>query len=167
MLLLFIFSSILIFLLYSAYAYLRDSKSCKCIQNQLYPIRLKYLELVILSMNIITLTFAFIGSEFKVLDILVKSGISIYTSMIIMSLIILLFYSYFVYNVYKFRQTTTTDCKCADKWPRMFIYLQAILMALMLTVTLYASITMLSRTSTGSIIKKLSPKAVSFKRSSK
>ncbi len=167
MLVRFIISSISIFLLYSAYAYLRDSKSCKCIQDKRYPARLKNLELVILSFNIITLTLAFIGSEFNVLHILAKSGISIYTIGTIVVLIMLSFYSYFVYNVYKFRQTTACDCKCADKWPRMFIYLQAIVITLMLIVTVWGSVSILSaKSSIGSTIKKLSPKPLSFKRSS-
>ena len=75
MLVRFVFSSISIFLLYSAYAYLRDSTSCKCIQDQRYPTRLKNMELIMLSMNILTLTAAFIGSEFKIMHVLIKSGI--------------------------------------------------------------------------------------------
>lgn len=167
MLVRFIISSISIFLLYSAYAYLRDSTSCKCIQDKRYPARLKNLELIILSFNIIALTFAFIGSEFNVLHILAKSGISLYTIGMIAALIMVSFYSYFVYNVYNFRQTTTHDCKCADKWPRIFIYLQAILITLMLIVTVWGSVSILSAKSViGSTIKKLSPKSLSFKRSS-
>ena len=163
MLFTFIFSSIIIFLLYSAYAYLRDTKSCKCIQDQRYPNRLKIMELIMLSMNIITLTVAFIGSQFNMMHILAKSGISPVHIAIIVATFIFIFYSYFVYNVYKFRQTTTYDCQCADKWPRMFIYLQAFLVVIMLFITLQTSVSMLSRSPVGSTLKKLSPKPISFK----
>ena len=168
MLVTFIISAIIIFLLYSAYAYLRDTKSCKCIQDQRYPTRLKNMELIMLSMNILTLTAAFIGSEFKIMHVLIKSGISLAHIAIIVAIILISFYSYFVYNVYKFRQTTPYDCQCADKWPRIFIYVQTFLIVLMLVITLLGSLSMMkSKSPIVSTFKKLSPKPVSFKSSRK
>lgn len=168
MLVKFIFSSITIFLLYSAYAYLRDTKTCKCIKGQHYPTRLKNLELIMLSLNILTLTMAFIGSEMNLMSIIVKSGISIYAIGIIFALIVISFYSYFVYNVYKFRQTIETHCDCADKWPYYYIILQAIIIVLSFIIAVFASGYMLtSKNNIGSAVKRLSQKPSSFRKSYK
>ena len=165
MLVRFIISTITIFLLYSTYAYLRDSTSCNCIKDRRYPARLKNFELLILSVNIIVLTMAFIGSEFNMLELIHRSGISIYTIGAISGLIMLAFYSYFVYNVYKFRQTTESNCQCADKWPRMFIMVQAGIISLSLLITIFSSVSMLSaKSSIRGTLKRLSYKKSSYKK---
>ena len=48
--------------------------------------------------------------------------------------VILAVYVIFVMNVYKLYQSMPSDCECALKWPRFYIYLQALIMtAILLT----------------------------------
>jgi hypothetical protein len=56
--------------------------------------------------------------------------------------VILAVYVIFVMNVYKLYQSMPSDCECALKWPRFYIYLQALIMTAVLITFVVAILLM-------------------------
>jgi drug/metabolite transporter (DMT)-like permease len=126
-------SIISIVLLYFAYAYLKGLKTCAC-ANDLYATRLKNLESILLGFNVMIFCFAVLSS-FHLFNALDKIKQHILKIAMVGGLIMLAYYSYFVYNGYSFWKSLPADCACADKWPKYYIYLQSIVYFLILTLT--------------------------------
>jgi len=117
-------SLISIIILYFVYAYLKNLNTCDCVNNT-YSTRLQNLETILLGVNSIFLLF-YIFDALHMLGNLEKLKKHIYNILIITGFAILLFYSYFIYNAYEFWHTMKSNCACADKWQKYYIYFQAI-----------------------------------------
>jgi hypothetical protein len=126
-------SIVSIVILYFVYAYLTGLKTCSC-ANDVYVTRLKYLESILLGLNVIMLCFAILGSFhlFNALDSIIKHILKI---VMLGGITMLVYYSYFVYNGYSFWNTLPSKCACADKWPKYYIYLQSIIYFLIVLIT--------------------------------
>ena len=128
---------IAIILVYCAYMYLKNLKSCDCV-NQTYVGQLANLELIILGLNFLGL-FASVVTMTDLLKIkayakYVMFGIAVYF------IGVLILEGYIAYNVYKFQDTMKSPCKCADKWQKYYIYLQGIFAGLIVLSTAWFSI---------------------------
>ncbi len=122
-----VFSIIGLILLYFAYNYLVKLESCLCAQglatedNKANISYLKYIELLLLVIGLLNLFFAFK----KLLTPLLST---------IYFVIIIVLYVIFVLNVYKLYKNMPSDCECALKWPRYYIYLQTIVFTFTLLI---------------------------------
>ena len=117
-------------LVYFAYIYLRNLSNCSCV-NQIYVERLKGIEIIMMSLSIIGIITSLVINLFMK-DFTTKL-IQNYTKYIlygftIFALIMMVIYSYFVYDTYMFSSTMSIPCKCADGWQKYYIYFQAISM---------------------------------------
>ena len=126
-------SIISIVLLYFAYTYLKALKTCTC-ANDLYTVRLKNLESIMLGLNVIMFCFAILSS-FHLFNALDKIKQHILKIALLGGLTMVIYYSYFVYNGYAFWHTLPNKCVCADKWQKYYIYLQTIVYFLILLST--------------------------------
>ena len=124
-----------IILLYFAYAYLKGLKTCEC-ANQLYATRLKNLEAILLGFNVFILAFAVLSS-FKIINVLDKLKQHILKIAMLGGITMLLFYSVFIFNGYKFWNTLPVVCSCANKWEKYYIYFQTIFFFL---ITLFTTL---------------------------
>ena len=61
----------------------------------------------------------------------------------IIALIMLIIYSYFIYDTYMFSSTMNVPCKCADGWQKYYIYFQAITMILIILGSISTGIKMI------------------------
>ena len=121
-------------LVYFAYIYLRNLSNCSCV-NQIYVERLKGIEIIMMSLSIIGIITSLVINLFMK-DFTTKL-IQNYTKYIlygftIFALIMMVIYSYFVYDTYMFSSTMSIPCKCADGWQKYYIYFQAISMIFMI-----------------------------------
>ncbi len=115
-------------LLYFAYDYLRKLEDCMCAQgvanaeeNKADIQKLKYIELLLLVIAILNLIF----SLNTVFSPLIATFFTI---------AIVVIYVFFVMNVYRLYRNMPSDCECALKWPRYYLYIQALLMTMVLIV---------------------------------
>jgi hypothetical protein len=123
-------------LIYFAYDYLRKLEECMCAQGKVLSEEhkanihyLKQIELLLLILLFVNLLFAFQSRLTPLLSTLFFFAI-------------LVVYAVFVKNVYQLYQNLPSDCDCALKWPRFYIYLQAILMTLVLLTFVMAILLM-------------------------
>ena len=126
-----------IVLLYAAYAYLKGLSGCKCV-NPTYVDRLKNVELIFLGFNIIGLLLSMF-SALHILPILKAYKDYLLKFVMIGSLVMLAFYSYFLYNTYYFTTTMKVPCACADKWQKYYVYIQAFTTVLIILSTAFYS----------------------------
>ena len=116
-------------LVYFAYLYLRSLSNCSCV-NQIYVERLKTIETIIMSLSVISIITS-LAIKLFMGDL--ESKIKGYTNYIlygfvIFTLIMIVIYTYFIYDTYMFSSTMSIPCKCADGWQKYYIYFQAIMM---------------------------------------
>jgi hypothetical protein len=116
-------SLISVILLYFAYAYLKNLHNCNCV-NSTYTTRLKYMEEILLGLNIIVFCFSLLSS-FHILGALERFKTHIFKLLMLGGISMILFYIYFVYNAYEFWNTMHAKCTCADGWQKYYIYLQS------------------------------------------
>lgn len=158
-----------IVLLYSAYAYLKTLKTCKC-ANDLYATRLKKLESILLGLNIFILLFAILGS-FKILNILGTFKKHFLKIAMLGGITMLIYSLFFIYNGYEFWRTLPVTCACADKWQKYYIYFQTIVYFLIvLLTTLFAGAVAFQKItlpSSGSIVPDTPSKIASKSKKSK
>ena len=120
-------------LVYLVYVYLRNLSNCSCV-NQIYVERLKNIETLILTLSIVSLITSVIINIFMN-DVIskIKSYVTyILYGFIISALIMLIIYSYFIYDTYMFSSTMSVPCVCANGWQKYYIYFQAITMVLII-----------------------------------
>ena len=122
-----------IILLYFAYAYLKNLKTCNCV-NSTYTMRLKNMEVVFLVINSIFFLFSIFGS-LHILGSLEKIKNHIFKLIMLGGITMLLFYSYFVYTGYQFWNTMQDNCKCASGWQKYYIYAQTMVLFLIILST--------------------------------
>jgi hypothetical protein len=123
-----------IILLYFAYAYLKNLKTCDCV-NSTYTTRLKNLEVVFLVINSIIFLFSIFG-YLHILGALEKIKNHIFKLIMLGGITMLLVYSYFVYTGYNFWNTMQAKCTCAEGWQKYYIYLQTIVFFLIIVFTI-------------------------------
>ncbi len=108
--------------------YLQKLEECLCAQGKAVSEEqkanlqhLKRIEILLLILLFANLLFAFQSRLTPLLSTL-------------FFFVIVAVYVIFVMNVYKLYQSMPSDCECALKWPRFYIYLQALIMtAILLT----------------------------------
>lgn len=130
---LWIFSVITIVILYYAYVYLKDLKTCGCAQS-IYVDRLKILEEFLLGFNVLNFIMVIFGS-LQIFKTINNYKEHIMKFIMLFGIGMLLFHIYFVYTTYKFSTNIKPDCLCADTWEKYYIYLQSGLMVLIVLFT--------------------------------
>ena len=128
---------IYIVVLYFAYAYFKSMNECKCV-NATYAERLKNVEVVFLGFNVIGLLLSMM-SAMHILPILKAYKEHLLKFVMVGSLVMLAFYSYFLYNTYYFVTSMETPCPCADKWQKYYVYVQVFTTCLIILSTAFYS----------------------------
>jgi hypothetical protein len=106
--------------------YLQKLEECLCAQGKAVSAEqkanlqhLKRIEILLLILLFANLLFAF------------RSRLTPFLTTLFV-FVILAVYALFVMNVYKLYNSMPSDCECALKWPRFYIYFQAIMMSVVL-----------------------------------
>ncbi len=145
----FILSLFVIFLLYCAYYYLDNLNTCRCVNN-IYTEKLKYLESILIVISLFMLAVhLYIYSKFT--NFMKPFMKYVIYGTVLFSLSMLVLYSYFVYDTYKFIVTMKRNCKCADKWEKYYIYYQAAVFSFILLFSAISGVAILGK----SIMKKI------------
>ena len=119
--------------------YLNTLKSCSCyqIENKLNYSNITYLiviEAIILAASLINLT-GIISSLSNVNKIMNGGGKSDFTMIYLFYLLMLIIDGLFIYYVYKLSQNVNEDCECTKSWLRYLLYIQAIYLLIVLTLS--------------------------------
>jgi hypothetical protein len=114
-----------IIILYLVYAYLKGLSTCDCVVS-LYVTRLKYMEAIMLGINVLALGLTVLSAA-NILSFLKNYQAHLPKLIASGSLAALIFYGYFAYNTYFFQKTMKDNCKCADGWEKYYIYFQSII----------------------------------------
>jgi hypothetical protein len=112
-------SAIVLYFIYYTYLYLRQLESCECaIRYRKDIIALKDMELILLVLNV----FMIAGSVFDY-----KLHMKLNGALVgIFMLIEIVFLGIFINHTYHLYHKMPKNCDCFNKYPRYFLYLQAI-----------------------------------------
>ena len=141
-----------------AYLYLKKLKSCECV-NHNYSEKLAKTEHTLFILTSISLILAGLELFFKPQHLYNKYFNLYWIYSYVFFSVKLIVAAYFVYYTYQFQHTLQTNCKCANKWQKYYIYYQAIiyLIAFVLIFISFSVIILVENTQEFSIklIKKL------------
>jgi len=111
-------------LLYFAYLYLRKLKSCPCV-DQDYTDTLRKTELTVLSLVVFSTSIGLLEVFFKPRQLYQKHFNKYVIFVFLFMVCTIIVNTKFVYDTYHFYRTLKPNCKCANKWPKYFIYYDA------------------------------------------
>ena len=116
-------------LLYLAYLYLKKLKNCSCV-NQHFTEKLRKTELNVLGLVLFSTTMGLLEVFFKPHQLYQKhfNTYLIFVSAFMIGSILI--NTKFVFDTYHFYRTLKPNCNCANKWPKYFIYYDAIVFTL-------------------------------------
>jgi hypothetical protein len=134
-----ILSNILtIIVFYFIYYYLKGLRTCPCV-NQLYAGNLEKVQEIFLGLNALMLILTSL-LHFNILPMFKQFEKHLFKALILSGVVMLVFYTYIVYNTYYFYSTMGAHCECANKWEKYYLYYDAIIISFTLLSTLIISI---------------------------
>lgn len=124
-----IFPFIGLYVIYTAYSYADSLKDCSCISSLKTQIdHIKTFEQALMTLQVIMILLqiiAIVMPPSKLFAFTSKYAIFWVFGIYILAMIFIMIY--FVSSVYDFAEQIPEDCKCAMKWQRNILYLQALL----------------------------------------
>jgi len=124
-----IFPFIGLYVIYTAYSYADSLKNCSCISSLKPQIEhIKTFEQALMTLQVIMILLqiiAIVMPPSKLFAFTSKYAIFWVFGIYILAIIFIMIY--FVSSVYDFAEQIPEDCKCAMKWQRNILYLQALL----------------------------------------
>jgi len=129
---------IAIIVFYFIYYYLKGLKTCPCI-NQIYAGNLEKVQEVLLGLNAIMLILSSL-LQFNIFPFFKQFEKHLFKALILSGIVMLLFYTYIVYNTYYFYSTMGANCECANKWEKYYLYYDAVIISFTLLSTAIISI---------------------------
>lgn len=129
---------ITIIVFYFIYYYLKGLRTCPCV-NQLYAGNLEKVQEIFLGLNALMLILTSL-LHFNILPMFKQFEKHLFKALILSGIVMLLFYTYIVYNTYYFYSTMGANCECANKWEKYYLYYDAIIISFTLLSTVIISI---------------------------